>query len=62
MRWPRRSEDPPSRADEAIETSREQLDEAVAQRRRWDDLAHRLRAMREANHLAERFRDALEGR
>lgn len=62
MRWPRRSEDPPSRADEAIETSREQLDEAQAQRRRWDDLARRMRAMRETNHLAERFRDALEGR
>lgn len=62
MRWSRRAEGEPSRADAAIETSREQLDEARVQRRRWEDLAERLRRMREANHLAEKFRDALEGR
>ena len=62
MRWRRRTQDEPSRADAAIETSREQLDEARLQRRRLEDLAGRIRRMREANHLAEKFRDALEGR
>ncbi len=63
MRWWRRVPRPdPAVADRALEQSREQLDEARRQRRRWDDLAVRIRVMREQNHLAERFRDALEGR
>lgn len=44
-----------SRADEAIAQSREQLEQARAERRRWEEFAERLREMRRRNHLAEAF-------
>lgn len=66
MRWPRRRrrEEPrPSRADEALADSREQLARERAQRPRWEELAAHLRAIRERNHLAETIERALgEGR
>lgn len=66
MRWRRHADPGPTRADRAIEQSQQQLDEVRRQpqpQARWfEDLADRFRHMREANHLAEKFRDALEGR
>jgi hypothetical protein len=62
-RWRRKPEPGPSQADEAIEQSLEQLDAIRRQPPRqphFDALAARLRQVREENHLAEAFRDALE--
>lgn len=59
MRWPRlrrtRPPSEPSRADEALEQSREQLEKAREQRRRFEEFAAKVRRMREENHLAEAF-------
>lgn len=64
MRWRRQEPEPgPSRADEALEASRQQLADARRQNTHWAEVAERLRQMRKRNHLGEAFTAAFwEGR
>jgi hypothetical protein len=62
IRWHRREEGP-SDADRALAVSEAQHQQAQAERAEMENLAAKLRRMREVNHLAESFRDAFgEGR
>lgn len=59
MKWPwrRRAEQDGARgaADEAIEVSAQRRDRAEQRSVEFRRLAHRMRKMREVNHLAEAF-------